>query len=71
MVTEGQISHHFTGVDLGNDRLHRPTIVQTLEVNEQEPTRQLHLHTGGDKLGRRFSWGVLETRQGQREKHGE
>lgn len=57
-------SHHFTWMYLRDDCLHRPTIVQTFKVHKQEPTRQLHLHSRGDKLRRRFSWDVLEVELG-------
>ena len=62
---QSSTSHHFTRVDLGDNRLHRPAVVQTFKVHEQEPTRQLHLRRGGDEFRGGFSWGVLEAELGQ------
>lgn len=59
--------HHLTRVDLRDDRLHGPAVIQTLEVYEQEPARQLYFHDRSDKLGRRLSRDVLKVIQGQLE----
>ena len=53
-------AYHLAGIDLRNNHLHGTSIVEALKVHEKQPTGELYLDIGRDKLGRWLARDFLE-----------